>query len=290
MRVNTIEAEISALYAGSGPPLLLLHGFPQSSAMWHDIAPELAHDHTVVLADLRGYGDSAVTNTDPLAVARDHAAYSFRAMAADQLAVMQALGHEQFAVVGHDRGARVAHRLALDAPAAVERLALIDVLPTGYMYDTVDRDLATAYYHWFLFIQPEPVPELLMSGDPISYLHTLLGGWGGDLSVYDAAALAEYERHFADSAKRHTMMEDYRAAAAIDLEHDRADADRFVDAPTLIMWGARSVVARHCPDPLAVWRERATDVRSAVVDAGHFLVEERPAETLAALRGFLQAS
>jgi haloacetate dehalogenase len=281
-RVNTIEAEINVVSAGSGPPVLLLHGFPQTSAMWHQIAPELAREHTVVVPDLRGYGDSSRPPSGA-----DHAGYSFRSMAADQLAVMQALGHESFAVVGHDRGARVAHRLALDSPGAVDRLGLIDVLPTGYMYDTVDRDLATAYYHWFLFIQPEPVPELLMSGDPIGYLHSLLGGWGSGLGIYDVEALATYERAFADPEIRHSMMEDYRAGASIDLTHDLADADRRVEVPTLIMWGARSVVARHCSDPVAVWSERTVDLRSAVIDAGHFLVEERPEDTLAALRSFL---
>ncbi len=281
-RINTIEAEINVLYAGSGPPVLLLHGFPQTSAMWHYLAPALARDHTVVAADLRGYGSSSRPPSG-----HDHAAYSFRAMAADQLAVMQALGHEHFALVGHDRGARVAYRLALDHPEAVTRIALIDILPTGYMYGTVDRALATAYYHWFLFIQPEPVPEMLMAGNPTGYLHSLLGGWGGDLSSYDEAALADYERAFADPDTRHSMMEDYRAAASIDLEHDHADADKRIEVPALIMWGSRSVVARHCSDPLAVWRDRATDVRPAIIDAGHFLVEERPTETLAALRAFL---
>lgn len=280
--IDTGEATINVRYAGSGPPLLLLHGFPQTSAMWHHQAPALAEDHTVVLADLRGYGDSSRPPSDP-----SHAAYSFRAMAADQLAVMKHLGFDRFAVVGHDRGARVAHRLTLDHPEAVTRLGLIDILPTGYMYDTVDSALATAYFHWFLFIQPEPVPERLIAGDPVSFLHALLGGWGSGLDAYTPAALAEYERVFADPDARHAMLEDYRAAASIDLEHDLADDGRRLEVPALILWGARSVVGRRPTDPITVWRKHLTAPSAAVIDAGHFLVEERPGETLAAMRDFL---
>ncbi|MGD9530372.1 alpha/beta fold hydrolase [Pseudonocardia sp.] len=272
---------ISAVRGGEGPPLLLLHGFPQTKAMWAGIAAALARTHTVVAADLRGYGDSAKPDSDA-----DHASYSFRAMAADQVGLMRALGYERFAVIGHDRGARTTHRMALDHPGAVERAAVLDILPTLHVYEHVDRALATAYYHWFFFIQPEPVPETLIGADPRFYLHSLLGGWGSGLGVYAPDALAEYERCFDDAAARHAMMEDYRAGASIDLEHDRADAGRSVEAPLLVLWGSRGVVGRS-GDVLAVWRERATDVRGGAVDAGHFLVEERPAETLAALQGFL---
>jgi len=281
-RVDTGDAVISAVHAGEGPPVLLSHGFPETSAMWHRLAPELARNHTVVAADLRGYGDSSRP-----AAGDDHAGYSFRAMAADQVAVMASLGHERFAVVGHDRGARVSHRLALDHPDAVTRLALIDILPTLHVYENVDRALATAYYHWFFYLQPEPVPERLIAADPTGYLHSLLGGWGSGLDAFGPDALAEYERCFADPEARHAMLEDYRAAASIDLEHDRADLDRRVEVPTLIVWGGRGVVGNRPVDPLTVWRERATDARGAVVDAGHFLVEERPAETLAVLAPFL---
>lgn len=281
--VRVGEAVINVRYAGSGPPVLLLHGFPQTSAMWHRVAPGLARDHTVVVADLRGYGDSS----RPPAGA-DHAGYSFRAMAADQVAVMRSLGHERFALVGHDRGARVSHRLALDHAAAVSRLVLIDILPTLHVYENVDRALATAYYHWFFYLQPEPVPERLIAADPTGYLHSLLGGWGSGLSAFDPAAVAEYERCFADADARHAMLEDYRAAATVDLEHDRADLDRRVEAPTLIMWGGRGVVGNRPVDPLTVWRERIADVRGAVVDAGHFLVEERPQESLDVLTDFLR--
>jgi haloacetate dehalogenase len=282
VRVETGEATINAVHGGTGPPVLLLHGFPQTSAMWHRVAPELAQQHTVVAADLRGYGDSSRPPSGD-----DHAGYSFRAMAADQIALMRTLGHDRFAVVGHDRGARVAHRMALDEPAAVTRVAVIDILPTLHVYTHVDRQLATAYYHWFFFIQPYDLPERLIAGDPIGYLHRLLGAWGGRLEVFEPEALAEYERAFADPDARHAMLEDYRAAASVDLEHDRADAGRRVEVPLLALWGTRGVVGRGQANPVAVWREYAADVHAVGLDAGHFLVEERPEESVAVLRRFL---
>ena len=285
VRTEAGEVTVHAAVGGDGPPVLLLHGFPQTHVMWHRIAPALAETHTVVAADLRGYGDSSRPPAGD-----DHAGYSFRAMAADQHALMRALGHERFALVGHDRGARVAHRLALDEPAAVTRAALFDILPTAHVYDSVDRRLATAYYHWFFFIQPDPVPERLISGDPIGYLHVLLGGWGSSgMSFYDPAAVAEYERIFADADARHAMLEDYRAGASVDYERDSADAaaGRRVEVPLLVLWGARSVVGTGPDDPLEIWRSRAHEVSGTALDAGHFLAEERPEETLAALREFL---
>jgi haloacetate dehalogenase len=200
---------------------------------------------------------------------------------------MRTLGHDRFAVVGHDRGARVAHRMALDEPAAVTRLAVIDILPTLHVYTHVDRRLATAYYHWFFFIQPYDLPERLIAGDPIGYLHRLLGAWGGRLEVFEPEALAEYERAFTDPDARHAMLEDYRAAASVDLEHDRADAGRRVEVPLLALWGTRGVVGRGQANPVAVWREYAADVHAVGLDAGHFLVEERPEESVAVLRRFL---
>ena len=275
-----VHAEIG----GEGAPVLLLHGFPQTHVMWHRVAPALAETCSVVAPDLRGYGDSS---RPPSGL--DHAGYSFRAMAADQHALMRKLGHERYAVVGHDRGARVAHRLCLDRPDAVHRAAVLDILPTTHVYDAVDRRLATAYYHWFFYLQPAPVPERLIGGDPIGYLHSLLGGWGGALDAYHPAAVAEYERCFADPDARSAMLEDYRAAASVDYDLDTADAaaGRRVDVPLLVLWGARSVVGKGPDDPLAVWRTRARDVVGHAVDAGHFLAEERPAETLAALQEFL---
>jgi haloacetate dehalogenase len=287
---DRIDAEIdgvriSARVAGSGPAVLLLHGFPQTHAMWHRVAPRLAAAHTVVAPDLRGYGDSARPPSG-----NDHAGYSFRAMAADGVGLMRTLGHERFAVVGHDRGARVAHRMGLDHPRAVERLAVLDILPTRHVFAAVDRRLAMAYYHWFFFAQPGELAERLMAGDPAWYLRRLLGGWGTGADVFDPAALAEYERCFADPAARHAMMEDYRAAAGIDLEHDEADAaaGRRLTMPVLALWGADGVVAAGGgTDPLDVWWGYADDVVGRALPGGHFLAEECPADVLAELEPFL---
>jgi haloacetate dehalogenase len=279
---------INAVRGGEGPPVLLLHGFPQCHVMWHRIAPELARQHTVVAADLRGYGDS-----DRPEAGADHAGYSFRAMAADQVALMAALGHERFAVVGHDRGARVTHRMALDHPQRVERLALLDILPTAYVFGAVDRRLATAYYHWFFLSQPADLPERLIGGDPLYFLHRCLGSWGSGLDAHDPEALRYYERVFADPAARHAMIEDYRAGASVDLEHDAASAaagDR-IATPCLVLWGERGVVGSNPESPLEVWRPLAAEpglVTGGVVPgAGHFLAEENHADTLAALQAFL---
>ena len=287
-RLTTIDvgdAVIRARIGGDGPPLLLLHGNPQTHVMWHRVAPVLSRHFTVVATDLTGYGKSSKPPSQP-----DHAPYSKRAMACDQLATMHKLGFERFFVAGHDRGGRVAYRMALDSPDAVARLAVLDIVPTLHVYEHVDKALATAYYHWFFFIQPAPLPERLIDGDPIGYLHALLGAWGSGLSVFAPEALAEYERCFAEADARHAMLEDYRAGASIDLEHDRADVDRKVEVPTLVVWGENGVVGRRPENPLDVWRERASDVRGTAVDAGHFLVEERPTETLDLLAGFLAAA
>ena len=276
---------VHAVTLGEGPPLLLLHGYPQTHVMWSSVAPDLARDHTLVVPDLRGYGDSGKP-----ADGEGHAGHSFRAMAADVAALMRELGHERYAVVGHDRGARVTHRLALDHADRVTRAAVLDVLPTAHVYGHVDRRLATAYYHWFFYLQPAPLPENLIAGDPIGHLHSLLGGWGSAaLQAYSPAQLAEYERCFADPATRHAMLEDYRAGASVDLAHDEADAaaGHRVTCPLLVLWGSKGVVGTGPDDVLAVWRERADDVTGQAVDAGHFLVDERPAETVAALRAFL---
>jgi len=279
-RVTTGGAEINVVYGGSGPPVLLLHGAPQTHVMWHAVAPRLADHHTVVAADLRGYGDSSKPPGGG-----DHADYSFRAMATDQLEVMRALGHERFALVGHDRGARVAHRLALDHPDVVERMAVLDIVPTSYVYGHADRRLATLYFHWFFLIQPEPLPERLIGGDPLFFVRRILSFSGG-LDGYAPEALAEYERCFVEPATIRGICEDYRAAASIDLEHDEADRDRRVACPLLLLWGARSVVGALY-QPLEVWHSFATDIRGRALDAGHFLAEERPRDTLAELEPFL---
>ncbi|ANY07949.1 alpha/beta fold hydrolase [Pseudonocardia sp. HH130630-07] len=288
LTVGADRVRIHGTRGGDGPPVLLLHGFPQTHAMWEPVAADLARDHTVVCTDLRGYGGS-----DRPESGAGHLGYSFRAMAADQVAVMAELGFDTFAVVGHDRGARVAHRMLLDHPGTVTRAALLDILPTAYVYGHVDRALATAYYHWFLFIQPDELPERLIAGDPIGYLHTLLGGWGSGPGVHRAEALASYERAFADPAARHAMMEDYRAGASIDLVHDEASAavGQRIAVPTLVLWGEHGVVGANAEDPVTVWRRWAVgpDLVSgrAVPGAGHFLVDERPGDVGSGIRDFL---
>ena len=281
-RVETPEAEIEVVRGGKGPPVLLLHGYPQTHAMWHLVAPKLAEDFTVVAADLRGYGDSSKPFGE-----EDHSTYSKRAMAVDQVGVMDSLGFDTFAVVGHDRGGRVGHRLALDYPERVAKLAVLDIVPTRHVYATVDRDLATAYYHWFFFIQPYDLPETLIRADPIYYLRKKLGGWGTPLETFAPEALAEYERCF-DAATIHASCEDYRAGASIDLDHDDEDRGegKTVDCPLLALWGGRGIMEKTY-DVEAVWREYATDVKGKPLDAGHFLAEEQPEETTRELRAFL---
>jgi haloacetate dehalogenase len=281
-RVTTGGAEINYVRGGEGPPVLLMHGYPQTHAMWHLVAPRLAEDFTVVATDLRGYGDSSKSFGE-----EDHSTYSKRAMAADQVAVMVSLGFDSFAVVGHDRGGRVGHRMALDYPDRVTKLAVLDIVPTRHVYSTVDRDLATAYYHWFFFIQPFDLPETLIGADPVYYLHKKLGGWGTPLETFAPETLAEYERCF-DAATIHASCEDYRAGASIDLVHDAEDREmgRTVECPLLALWGGRGVMEKTY-DVQAVWREYATYVRGESLDAGHFLAEERPKETTRELRTFL---
>ncbi|MFQ5773615.1 MAG: alpha/beta fold hydrolase [Kiloniellaceae bacterium] len=280
-RIRTSGAEIHLRTAGRGAPVLLLHGYPQTHVIWHKVAPRLAERFTVVLADLRGYGDSSRPPGGP-----DHGNYSKRAMAQDQVEVMAALGFGRFAVVGHDRGARVAHRMALDHPERVTKAALLDIAPTLAMYERADMTFATAYYHWFFLIQPHDLPERLIGGDPDYYLEKKIGAWSKTEGCFTPEALAEYKRCFRDPATIHATCEDYRAAATIDLAHDRADLDRKIACPLLVLWGARGVVER-CYDVLALWRERAADVRGRALPCGHFLPEEAPEETLAELLAFL---
>ena len=280
-RITTTGAEINLRRAGEGPPLLLLHGYPQTHVMWHKVAPALAEHFTVVLTDLRGYGDSAKPPGGD-----NHQAYSKRAMAQDQVEVMTALGFDSFAVAGHDRGARVGHRLALDHPERVSKLALLDIAPTLAMYERTDMAFASAYYHWFFLIQPYDLPERLIGADPNFYLEKKIGKWSNSPGAFAATALAEYKRCFRDPATIHATCEDYRAAASIDLEHDRADLGRKLVCPVLALWGAKGVIERNYP-VLEIWRERAAEVSGKALPCGHFLAEEAPAETLAELLKFL---
>ena len=280
-RIQTSAAEIGMVRGGEGPPVLLLHGYPQTHAMWHAVAPSLAERFTVVAADLRGYGDSSKPQGGG-----DHAAYSKRAMAQDMVEVMGRLGFESFSVVGHDRGGRAAHRMALDHPDRVTRLALLDIIPTREVFARTDKALATNYYHWYFFIQPYDLPETLIGADPTYYLRKKLGGWGTALDVFALEALSEYERYF-DEATIHASCEDYRAAASIDLEHDEADFGRNgIECPLLLLWGGQGVMGKLY-DVEEVWQPYARDVRGASLDAGHFLAEERPEETAHELMNFL---
>ena len=271
---------IAVCTKGDGPALLLLHGYPQTGYMWHKIAPRLAKDFTVVVADLRGYGDS-----DKPPTSADHAVYSKRAMAADMIAVMAALGHQRFFVAGHDRGGRVAHRLVRDYPQAVEKLAVLDIAPTRMMYDTTDMRFATSYYHWFFLIQPAPFPETLIGHDPKFFLESKMRHWGKDRSAITDDAFDDYLRCFSNPDTIHASCEDYRASASIDLEHDAVDAGHKLDIPLLVLWGATAMVGNKY-DMLAAWREVAVDVSGFSVPGGHYLPEESPDETYQALFNF----
>lgn len=262
---------VHAVVGGSGPPLLLLHGYPQTHAIWHKVAPRLAKRFTVVAADLRGYGDSGKPASD----AR-HAPYSKREMAKDPVAAMRALGHERFLLAGHDRGGRVAHRLAMDHPGAVERLAVLDISPTLAMYEGTDMAYARAYWHWFFLIQKAPIPETMIGADPGFYLRHKMGDGSAGMAPFAPEAWAEYLRCFTPEAI-HASCEDYRAAATIDLEHDRADreAGAKLACPLLALWGEHGVVER-CFRPLDDWGRVASDVRGRALPAGHYLPEEVP--------------
>ena len=271
-KIRTSGSTINLVTGGEGPPVLMLHGYPETHAMWHKVAPKLARDYTVVCADLRGYGDSSKP-----AGAADHSNYAKRVMALDQLALMRSLGFDRFDVLAHDRGARVAHRLAMDHPEAVRRLVLLDVAPTLAMYEQTSQAFARAYWHWFFLIQPAPLPERLIEADPAAYICDVMGRRSAGLAPFDPLALAEYQRCMALPGAAHGLCEDYRAAAGIDMTHERADRDagRLIEPPLLALWGEQGVV-HQCFRPLDEWRRVADDVRGEALPAGHYIPEEVP--------------
>ncbi len=278
--------ELRSLRGGDGPPLLLLHGHPQSHAMWHRVAPQFAAHFTVVLMDLRGYGDSARVASDA-----DHLAYSKRQMALDAMAMMRHHGFERFQVLAHDRGARVAHRLAADHPDAVERLMLLDIAPTLAMYEGTSEAFATAYWHWFFLIQPPPLPEALIASDPVRYLHSVMGKRHAGMAAFAPDALAEYERCAQIEGTAHAICEDYRASATVDLVHDRADiaSGYKLLQPLHVLWGEHGAVGR-CFDVLKLWRERAHSVSGSSLPCGHYIAEEAPDLLLAEALKFFKTT
>jgi haloacetate dehalogenase len=273
---------IRVRHGGRGPGLLLLHGNPQTHLMWHKVAPRLAADFTVVAADLRGYGDSAKPPTTP-----DHAPYSKRAMALDQIEVMRQLGFERFFVAGHDRGGRCAYRMALDHPGRVARLAVLDIVPTGEAFRRADLSFGLGYWHWFFLAQPAPFPERLIGSDPDYFL--LRNHSAGRPTYFTPEAFADYARAFRNPDTVHAICEDYRAGAGIDFKLDEADRGRRkISCPVLALWGARGALPRWY-DVLSVWRDWAEDVSGHAIDCGHYLAEEAPDETYRALHAFFTA-
>lgn len=273
--VETDEVTIRLRQGGSGPPLLLLHGFPQTHAMWSKVAPRLAQDFTVVCPDLRGYGGSSKPESSA-----NHETYSKRAMARDQIAVMKSLGFDRFHVAGHDRGARCAYRLALDAPEAVSKLAVLDIIPTGDTLRRADWKFGMGYWHWFFLSQAHPLPERMISADPIAFLFRH-GQASSDFDAYE-----DFLQNARDPQSIHAMCEDYRAAVSVDFQQDQADrGTRKIECPTLVVWGGRGVIPKWY-DPVTIWKDWANDVRGEEIDSGHMLAEEAPDATFEALRKF----
>ncbi|MHB1200708.1 MAG: alpha/beta fold hydrolase [Polaromonas sp.] len=284
---NDIEGpagRLRALRGGQGAPLLLLHGHPQSHVMWHRVAPGLARHFTVVMMDLRGYGDSARPASDA-----EHTIYSKRSMVMDAVAVMRHYGFHEFQVLAHDRGARVAHRLAVDHPARVQRMLLLDIAPTLAMYANATDAFARAYWHWFFLIQPPPLPEAFIESDPVRYVRGVIGGRHAGLAAFAPAALAEYERCAQIPRTATSICEDYRASATIDLDHDRADvaAGLQLAQPLRVLWGEHGAVGQ-CFDVLRLWRERARDVSGRSLPCGHYIAEEASALLLAEALNFFK--
>jgi haloacetate dehalogenase len=286
LRMERDGVTLNVRRAGRGAPLLLLHGHPQTHAMWHRVAPRLAEDFAVVLMDLRGYGDSGRP-----AAGEQSVAYSKREMALDAVHVMRQLGHAQFGVLAHDRGARVAHRLAMDHPEAVQRMLLLDIAPTLAMYRNTTEAFARAYWHWFFLIQPTVLPEALIESDPVRYIRSAMGARHAGLSAFAPEAFAEYERCIAIPGTAAAMCADYRASAGIDLQHDQADLDagRKLAQPLRVLWGEHGAVAR-CFDVPPLWREVADQFTGRAVPCGHYIAEEAPALLLEEAHSFLRSN
>jgi len=278
--IKTAGAEILVRSAGVGEPLVLLHGYPQTGVMWSRVASQLANDFFVVCPDLRGYGDSSKPDAG-----LNHEMYSKRAMAQDIIDVMQNLGFNEFFVAGHDRGGRVAHRLALDHPKSIKRICVMDIVPTLHMFDHTDQNFATGYYHWFFLIQGEDLPERMIGANPEYYLRMKLGQWSGPEAIFDPQAISEYVRCFSDPRTIHSTCEDYRAAAGIDLDHDRVDQGDKIKCPLLALWGDQGFIHKNF-EVLSVWKEYAATVSGEALNCGHFLPEERPDEVIEGLTRF----
>jgi haloacetate dehalogenase len=281
VEVNGVK--IMARKGGSGRPLLLLHGHPQTHVIWHRVAQQLSKSFTVVMTDLRGYGDSSKPQGS-----HDHLNYSKRVMALDQIEVMRHFGFSEFDVLAHDRGARVAHRLALDHPKAVKRLVLLDIAPTLAMYEKTSNQFARSYWHWFFLIQPAPMPERLIEADPAAYAREVLGRRSAGLAPFDPRALAEYVRCIELPGSAHGLCEDYRASAGIDLVHDQLDVDekKFLEQPLLVLWGEQGVV-HQCFEPLKEWSKLAKNVQGKALPCGHYVPEEAPELLLHQVQFFL---
>lgn len=278
--VKTSGAQINVLHGGSGPALLLLHGYPQTHVMWHKIVPKLMKYFHVICPDLRGYGDSS----KPVGT-KDHFTYSKREMAKDMVEVMETLGYSEFFVAGHDRGARVVHRMTLDYPKKVKKACVMDIVPTYHMFKTTDQQFATGYYHWYFLIQPDNLPEKMIGADPSYYLKEILKRWSASGAVFKKEVVDEYIRCFRTPESIHATCEDYRAAATIDLIHDKEDINKKVECPLLVLWGAKGFIQRNY-DVLNVWRENALHVEGKALSCGHFLAEEAPIEVCEELLSF----
>ncbi len=283
-KITLGDVHIHTRIGGSGPPLLLLHGYPQTHVMWHKVAPTLAQHFTLICPDLRGYGDSSAPPSDP-ELDPQHVTYSKRTVAQDLLELMATLGFETFMAAGHDRGGRVLHRLLLDHPQRVSRAAVLDIVPTRHIFKTIDQQMATIYEHWFFLIQPDGFPEKLIGQAPDYYLTTKLNRWSANPNAFTPEAMAEYLRCFRKPEVIHGSCEDYRAAASIDLTHDEADLDQKIQCPLLVLWGGKGAMDKNY-DVLNVWRNHAVSVQGQALPCGHFVPEEAPDETVRSLLTF----